>query len=122
MEAFPESNVDELAFAIAELESDGYLKTTSFVSKRLPRMFTTPDLFITFDPHTGKSNPEADVVALVDLALGRPQPVRSELKSCMKRPAGRFDVSTRRLPIWSRRSTTDGCFRVAQTTIQRAAF
>jgi hypothetical protein len=26
--------------------------------------------FIAFDPHTGKSNPEVDVVALVDLALG----------------------------------------------------
>lgn len=71
MEAFPESNIDELGFAIAELENDGYLKTTSFISKRLPRMFTTPDLFITFDPHTGKSNPETDVVALVDLALGK---------------------------------------------------
>jgi hypothetical protein len=71
VEAFPESNIDELALAIAEFESDGYLKTTSFISKRLPRMFTTPDLFITFDPHTGKSNPETDVVALVDLALGK---------------------------------------------------
>jgi hypothetical protein len=71
VEAFPESNIDELAFAIAELESDGYLKTTSFISKRLPRMFTTVDLFIAFDPHTGKSNSEADVVALVDLALGK---------------------------------------------------
>lgn len=70
-DAFPVSNIDELAFAIAELESDGFLKTTSFISKRLPRMFTTPDLFITFDPHTGKSNPETDVVALVDLALGK---------------------------------------------------
>lgn len=48
-----------------------YLKTTSFISKRLPRMFTTPDLFITFDPHTGQSNPETDVVALVDFALGK---------------------------------------------------
>jgi hypothetical protein len=71
VEAFPESNIDELAFAIAELESDGYLKTTSFISKRLPRMFMTVDLFIAFDPHTGKSNSEADVVALVDLALGK---------------------------------------------------
>jgi hypothetical protein len=34
-------------------------------------MFTTADLFIAFDPHAGKSNPEADVVALVDLALGK---------------------------------------------------
>jgi hypothetical protein len=70
VEAFPESSIDELGFAIAELESDGYLKTTSFIAKRLPRMFTTADLFIAFDPHTGKSNPEVDVVALVDLALG----------------------------------------------------
>jgi hypothetical protein len=71
VEAFPESSVDELAFAIAELESDGYLKTTSLISKRLPRMFTTADLFIAFDPHTGKSNPEVDVVALVDIALAK---------------------------------------------------
>ncbi len=71
IEAFPESGIDELAFAVAELESDGYLKTSSFISKRLPRMFTAADLFIAFDPHTGKSNPEVDVVALVDLALGK---------------------------------------------------
>ncbi|MGY3138338.1 hypothetical protein ACVWZM_009020 [Bradyrhizobium sp. USDA 4501] len=71
IEAFPESSIDELAFAIAELESDGYFRTSSFISSRLPRMFTTADLFITFDPHTGKSYPEADVVALVDLALGK---------------------------------------------------
>ncbi len=61
VEAFLESSIDELAFAVAELESDGYLKTTSFISQRLPRMFTTADLFIAFDPHTGKSNPEVDV-------------------------------------------------------------
>lgn len=68
-QAFPDSNIDELAFAVAELESDGYLSTTSFISQRLPRMFTTESLFIEFDPHTGKSNPEIDVVQLVDLAL-----------------------------------------------------
>jgi hypothetical protein len=71
VEAFPTSSIDELAFAIAELESDGYLKTTSFISQRLPRMFTTVELFIAFDPHTGKSNPEVDVVTLVDLALAK---------------------------------------------------
>ena len=67
--AFLEASIDELAFAVAELESDGYLRTTSFISQRLPRMFTTADLFIAFDPHTGKSNPEVDVVGLVDLTL-----------------------------------------------------
>ncbi len=41
------------------------------ISTRLPRMFTTAELFITFDPHTGQSTPETDVVALVDLALGK---------------------------------------------------
>jgi len=71
VEAFPASSIDELAFAVVELESDRYLKTNSFMSKRLPRIFTTTDLFIAFDPHTGKSNPEADVVALVDFALGK---------------------------------------------------
>ncbi len=68
-EAFPDSTLDELAFAVAELESDGYLRTNSFISKRLPRIFTTESLFIEFDPHTGKSDPEVDVVELVDLAL-----------------------------------------------------
>jgi hypothetical protein len=38
IEAFPESSIDDLAFAIAKLESDGYLKTSSFISKRLPRI------------------------------------------------------------------------------------
>lgn len=68
-QAFPEASIDELSFAVAELENDGYLRTTSFISQRLPRMFATTDLYIAFDPHTEKSDPEVDVVALVDYAL-----------------------------------------------------
>lgn len=68
-QAFSEASIDELAFAVAELENDGYLRTASFISQRLPRMFATTDLFIAFDPHTEKSNPEVDVVTLVDYAL-----------------------------------------------------
>jgi hypothetical protein len=34
-------------------------------------MFTTADLFIAFDPCTGKSSPEVDVVALIDHALAK---------------------------------------------------
>jgi hypothetical protein len=71
IKAFPDANIDELAFAVAELANDGYIKTTSFISKRLPRMFTTTEFFIAFDPHTGKSNPAVDVVVLVDLTLAK---------------------------------------------------
>ncbi|WP_156435530.1 hypothetical protein [Bradyrhizobium lablabi] len=91
------------------------------ISKRLPRMFTTADLFIAFDPHTGKSNPEVDVVALVDIALaksGTGTVGADELHEDSGWPLRRFNP---RSLTWSRRSTMSE-FWVARTTFRHAAF
>lgn len=71
IKAFPDASIDALSFAVAELSKDDYLNTTSFIGSRLPRMTTTLNLYIEFDPHAVKTDPAADVVALVDLALAK---------------------------------------------------
>ena len=71
-EAFPDANMDQLGFAVAELAKDGYVTTTSFISRRLPHMRSTVELFLSFDPHAVGSNPAEDVSMLVDLALAEP--------------------------------------------------
>lgn len=76
--AFPDSSMDELAFAVAELAKDGYLRTTAVISKRIPRIRVAAELFITFDPHAVKTDPASDVVAIVDLALARSNTVGVE--------------------------------------------
>lgn len=50
---------------MAELETDGYFTTTSFLNARLPYMRTTADL-IAFDPHAVTADPAMDVVTLVE--------------------------------------------------------
>jgi hypothetical protein len=69
--AFPDSSIDDLAFAVAELAKDGYLRTSAVISKRIPRIRVAAELFITFDPHAVKTDPASDVVAIVDLALAK---------------------------------------------------
>ena len=92
MEAFPDANIDDLAFAVAELAKDGYLTTTPLISNRLPRMFTTTELFIAFDPHTVGSDPASDVVAIVELALAETNTVGvEELHSATDWPLRRFN-------------------------------
>jgi hypothetical protein len=78
VKAFPEASGDELGFAVAELSKDDYLNTTSFIGKRLPRMTCNADLYITFDPHAVKTDPEVDVVALVDMALAKTNTVGAD--------------------------------------------
>lgn len=68
-DAFPDASGDELAFAVMELSKDGYLDTTSYSVKRLPRMRATVELYITFDPHAVKTDPVVDVVVLVERVL-----------------------------------------------------
>lgn len=69
IQAHPEVSMDELSYAVAELAKDGYLNTTAVISRRLPRMRATPEIYITFDPHTLKHNPAVDAATLVELAL-----------------------------------------------------
>jgi hypothetical protein len=68
-EAFPDANIDDLAFAVAELAKDGYLSTTPLLSSRIPRILTTMEFFIAFDPHAVKSDPASDVVTVIELVL-----------------------------------------------------
>lgn len=76
--AFPEIGVDELAFAVAELARDGYVRTTGTISKRIPRIHAAAELFITFDPHTVKTDPASDAVVIIDAALAKDRTVTAE--------------------------------------------
>jgi hypothetical protein len=76
--AFPDATNDELGFAIAELSKDDLINTTSFIGKRLPRITTNPNLYFTFDPHTLKTDPANDAVALVDLVLTKKNTIGAE--------------------------------------------
>jgi hypothetical protein len=90
--AFPDSSMDELAFAVAELAKDGYLRTSAVISKRIPRIRVAAELFITFDPHAIKTDPASDVVTLVDLALARSNTVGvEELHAATGWPLRRFN-------------------------------
>ncbi|MGY3610701.1 MULTISPECIES: hypothetical protein [unclassified Bradyrhizobium] len=73
--AFPDASIDELGFAVAELSTDDFINTTSFVAKRLPRMTSNANLYITFDPHAVKTDPSVDVVTLVDMALAKKETI-----------------------------------------------
>jgi hypothetical protein len=65
---------DEVAFAVAELSTDDFINTTSFIAKRLPRMTSNPNLYITFDPYAHA----ADVVTLVDMVLAKRETAQVE--------------------------------------------
>ncbi|MBR0808494.1 hypothetical protein JQ636_33610 [Bradyrhizobium japonicum] len=90
--AFPDATIDDLAFAVAELAKDGYLRTSAVISKRIPRMRTAAELFITFDPHVVQTDPASDVVAIVDLALTKSNTVGAkELHAATGWPLRRFN-------------------------------
>jgi hypothetical protein len=77
-EAFPDASMDQLGIAVAELAKDGYVTTTSFISRRLPHALSTVELFLAFDPHAVGNNPAEDVVTLVDLALASTESMGAE--------------------------------------------
>lgn len=90
--AFREATEDELGFAVTELEQDGYLRTMSLMSSRLPRMRTTPELYMAFDPHAIGTDPQADVLALIELVLARRNTiVAEELHGASEWPLRRFN-------------------------------
>lgn len=76
--AFPDASIDELGFAVAELSTDDFINTTSFIAKRLPRMTSSASLYITFDPYALNTDPAVDVVALVDIALTKKETIGVE--------------------------------------------
>ena len=82
--AFPDADDDALALAVAELAKDGYLSTTATISRRIPRIFTTVELFLEFDPHALKSDPTADAVAIADLVLADAKPRTIDVEALFK--------------------------------------
>jgi hypothetical protein len=90
--AFQESTIDDLAFAVAELAKDGYLRTSAVIARRIPLVRVAAELFITFDPHTVKTDPASDVVMLVDTALTKRNTVGvEELHEATAWPLRRFN-------------------------------
>jgi hypothetical protein len=89
--AFPDESVEDLALAVAELATDGYVSTTHFMSTRIPHVRTTTELYLTFDPHTLKHDPAEDVVKLIDLALAGDDAGAQDLHASTGWPLRRFN-------------------------------
>lgn len=68
-EAFKDVGLSDLALAIAELETDGYLTTVATMGSQLPHVKPTFDLFATLDPVVHNTDPIADAVALIEIVL-----------------------------------------------------
>jgi hypothetical protein len=67
--AFSDVGQDDLRMAIAELSTDEYLDTTAYMGRHLPSMNCTTDLYLDFDRHRTKNDPEADIAVLLDAIL-----------------------------------------------------
>jgi hypothetical protein len=67
--AFSDVDEDEVSLAVAELSTDDYIDTTSYIAKRLPRMSCNTDIYVEFDRHTMKTDPESDIAFLIDKVL-----------------------------------------------------
>lgn len=67
--AFSESDEAELAEAIAELQTDGFVQSSPTFGSRLHAFRCRADLFATFDPVAIGSDPVADSVTLAEAAL-----------------------------------------------------
>ncbi|WP_020086046.1 hypothetical protein [Hyphomicrobium zavarzinii] len=70
---FGESN--ETAMAIAELEADGLVTTTSYMGQSLPRIRPTVDLFFAFDALAIAGTPIEDTATLTEIVLAGPDDV-----------------------------------------------
>lgn len=67
--AFSEFSKNELEEAIAELETDGFVKMTRTHGEDLPHFRPTLELYLTFDGLVFDRNPIADTVTVAELAL-----------------------------------------------------
>lgn len=67
--AFADTDESELEEAIAELEMEGCVELTHVIGTHLPRIRTTEELFLSFDPVVFKRNSIDDALQLVDLVL-----------------------------------------------------
>ena len=69
VEAFTDSGPDQLIDAIAELDMDGFVTSSHAMGLHIPRVCSTDELFLTFDPVVLKTNPIADAIRLSELVL-----------------------------------------------------
>jgi hypothetical protein len=95
--AFADVGPSDFEEAIAELERDGYVTTTSVMGTKLPIVHPTLEIFATFDPVTIGSNPTTDACDLAAMALeSRDGDDSVDVGLCMSARAGRCGASTRR--------------------------
>jgi hypothetical protein len=69
VEAFTDSDSDQLGDAIAKLDIDGLITTSHAIGLHVPRVCSTDELFLTFDPVVLKTNPIVDAIGLTKLVL-----------------------------------------------------
>jgi hypothetical protein len=67
--AFPDLRSSDLSEAIAELEADGLVTTSSAIGLKIPRIHTTAEFFLTVDPIVLQTNPIADTIGLAEFVL-----------------------------------------------------
>jgi len=90
--AFSEQSDNEVTDAIAELEIDGFVTSTALINLRIPRIHSTDDLFLTFDPHVLGSDPIADTIELAERVLdGRESVSLADLHKESGLPLRRFN-------------------------------
>jgi hypothetical protein len=65
--SFPKTEEVELGEALAELGVDGFVQCSRMFGARFPRVHSTDDLFLTFDPLVHGSDPIADSALLAEL-------------------------------------------------------
>lgn len=67
--AFSEVEARDLGEALAELEADGMVTLAHAINVKLPRIRTTEELFLSFDPKVMGTDPCADACQLIELVL-----------------------------------------------------
>jgi len=76
--AFPEPSEGELQEAIAELATDGFVKTAGMLSHGIQPFYPTLDLYLTFDGPAFGRDPMADAVTVTELVLAGSDNVNAE--------------------------------------------
>lgn len=93
-EAFKDVKEDELAIAIAELESEGHLTTQGALGLRIPHIRPTLDLFVAFDPTVHGHDPVADAADLIEVVLaGEDSVALADLHARVNWPLRRFNAA-----------------------------
>lgn len=97
--AFAEIPEPEMREAIAELEADGYVKTSRSIGREgVPPVIRLQQLFLTFDPLVGEFDPTLDAVELAEEASREERGISSQdFHSEMGWPLRRFNPALSRM-------------------------